>query len=251
MSERAPFPDEKDRLEFERELDGVFRIKHQPDPVPHVTFVSPGLNTVSCPGSRPLRWLWQDKIPLGKLTLIEGPPAVGKLFVALDIAARMSTAKPWPDGALVVPPSGGGEVPLSGDESSPAEAGTTNGVAEAVLKDTGVQVHPTPPDLPLLRGGECGGKLVLPMTHWGEMPNESMTRAERDSLQYLRAEGLIDEPEPPPVRYVPPPDYVPPKPGPLPSGSVPDDAPREATPVVIVCDSWEADDMIFPRLDSL
>jgi len=40
---------------------------------------------------RPLRWLWQDKIPLGKLTLIEGPPAVGKLFVALDIAARVST----------------------------------------------------------------------------------------------------------------------------------------------------------------
>ncbi len=92
---------------------------------------------------------------------------------------------------------------------------------------------------------------MLPLTHWGEMPNESMTRAERDSLQYARAEGLIDEPDPPAVRYVPPPDYVPPKPGPLPSGSVPPDAPREATPVVIVCDSWEADDMIFPRLDSL
>ena len=44
-----------------------------------------------CRGERPLRWLWQDKIPLGKLTLIEGPPAVGKLFVALDIAARVST----------------------------------------------------------------------------------------------------------------------------------------------------------------
>ncbi len=111
MSERALFPDEKDRSEFENELDGVFRVKHRPDPVPKCTFVSPGLNTVSCPGSRPLRWLWQDKIPLGKLTLIEGPPAVGKLFVALDIAARMSTAKPWPDGA---PAGGAAVVPSAG-----------------------------------------------------------------------------------------------------------------------------------------
>jgi hypothetical protein len=250
MSERALFPDEKDQSEFEDELEGVFRIKHRPDPTPKFTFVSPGLNTVSCPGSRPLRWLWQDKIPLGKLTLIEGPPAVGKLFVALDIAARMSTAKPWPDGAPageVAVESGvreEGVLQAGEDKERGRQGDTEEGMAES-------QIHPTPPDPPLLRGGECGGKLVLPLAYWEKVPDESMTRAERDSLQYARAEGLIDEPDPPAVRYVPPPDYVPPKPGPLPSGCVPHDAPREATPVVIVCDAWEADDMIYPRLDSL
>jgi len=52
------------------------------------TYNRPSLQVVDLCRERPLRWLWEDKIPLGKLTLIEGPPAVGKLFVALDLAAR-------------------------------------------------------------------------------------------------------------------------------------------------------------------
>ena len=43
-------------------------------------------------------WLWQDRIPFGKLTLICGDPGLGKSFVTLDCAARFSRGLPWPDG---------------------------------------------------------------------------------------------------------------------------------------------------------
>jgi hypothetical protein len=46
-----------------------------------------------------LRWLWPGRIPLGKLTLFAGDPGLGKSFVTLDIAARVTQGSPWPDGA--------------------------------------------------------------------------------------------------------------------------------------------------------
>lgn len=42
-------------------------------------------------------WLWQNKIPLGKVTLLSGNPGLGKSFVTMDIAARVSAGIPWPD----------------------------------------------------------------------------------------------------------------------------------------------------------
>lgn len=37
-----------------------------------------------------LEWLWPGRIPLGKLTLLAGDPGLGKSFVTLDLAARVS-----------------------------------------------------------------------------------------------------------------------------------------------------------------
>jgi putative DNA primase/helicase len=45
----------------------------------------------------PLEWLWPGRIPLGKLTLLAGDPGLGKSFVTVDMAARVSTGSPWPD----------------------------------------------------------------------------------------------------------------------------------------------------------
>ena len=45
----------------------------------------------------PLEWLWPNRIPLGKVTLLVGDPDVGKSLLALDIAARVSAGIPWPD----------------------------------------------------------------------------------------------------------------------------------------------------------
>lgn len=42
-------------------------------------------------------WLWPDRIPYGKMTLLAGDPGLGKSFVTLDIAARLSSGTPWPD----------------------------------------------------------------------------------------------------------------------------------------------------------
>ncbi len=46
---------------------------------------------------QPHDWLWPNRIPLGKLTLIAGYPSSGKTSIALDIAARVSRGAPAPD----------------------------------------------------------------------------------------------------------------------------------------------------------
>lgn len=46
---------------------------------------------------RAIEWLWADRIPMGKLTLIVGNPGVAKSFLTMDIAARVSSGSGWPD----------------------------------------------------------------------------------------------------------------------------------------------------------
>jgi hypothetical protein len=50
--------------------------------------------------SRPIEWLWEGRIPLGKLTIVDGDPDMGKSVITnADIAARVTTGKPMPDGS--------------------------------------------------------------------------------------------------------------------------------------------------------
>jgi putative DNA primase/helicase len=44
-----------------------------------------------------VRWLWQQRIAESKLSLLAGDPGLGKSFITLDIAARVSVGAPWPD----------------------------------------------------------------------------------------------------------------------------------------------------------
>jgi hypothetical protein len=44
-----------------------------------------------------VEWLWEGRIAIGKLTLLVGDPGLGKSFLTLDIAARVSRGAPWPD----------------------------------------------------------------------------------------------------------------------------------------------------------
>lgn len=53
-----------------------------------------------------LRWLWPGRIALGKLTLLAGDPGLGKSFVTLDLAARVSSGTAWPDLPLLPNPAG-------------------------------------------------------------------------------------------------------------------------------------------------
>jgi AAA domain len=46
----------------------------------------------------PVSWLWPDIIPAGKLVILDGDPDVGKSLIALDLCARLTTGRPFPDG---------------------------------------------------------------------------------------------------------------------------------------------------------
>lgn len=62
----------------------------QPPPELHVRRIAADI-------PRPMVWLWPNYIPLGALTLIHGAPGAGKSWIALDLAARVSSASPPPN----------------------------------------------------------------------------------------------------------------------------------------------------------
>ncbi len=47
-----------------------------------------------------VRWLWRGRIPLGKLTIIDGDPGLGKSVITCDLAARVSSGRAMPDGTF-------------------------------------------------------------------------------------------------------------------------------------------------------
>jgi len=47
-----------------------------------------------------LRWMWEPYFPFGKLIHFSGDSSQAKSPVTVDIAARVSTGAPWPDGTL-------------------------------------------------------------------------------------------------------------------------------------------------------
>jgi hypothetical protein len=51
-------------------------------------------------------WLWEGRIPRGKLTILEGDPKLGKSTVALDLASRVSRGRKMPDGSPGIGPAG-------------------------------------------------------------------------------------------------------------------------------------------------
>lgn len=48
--------------------------------------------------AKPIHWLWNRRIPIGRLTLLVGRPGAGKSFLTCDIASRLSRAISLPDG---------------------------------------------------------------------------------------------------------------------------------------------------------
>lgn len=55
-------------------------------------------------------WLWPGYIPFGKITLLDGDPGLGKSLFTIDLASRLTTGQPMPDGT---PSIQGGVVLMS------------------------------------------------------------------------------------------------------------------------------------------
>jgi len=66
-----------------------------------------------------VHWLWQRRLPLGKLTTLDGDPGLGKSNLTLDIAARVSTGREMPDGTPGI--AGGAGVVLIAPEDGLAD----------------------------------------------------------------------------------------------------------------------------------
>jgi hypothetical protein len=49
--------------------------------------------------TKPVEWEWRGRVPKAKLTIFDGDPDLGKSVVTMDIAARKSTGRSFPDGA--------------------------------------------------------------------------------------------------------------------------------------------------------
>ena len=73
---------------------------------------------VSTVAPQPVDWLYPGWIPRGKLTVLFGRPGIGKSHVALDIAARFTTARTMPGCGL---PCEAGNVLLFAAEDGVAD----------------------------------------------------------------------------------------------------------------------------------
>jgi putative DNA primase/helicase len=84
------------------------------------TLQEPGivLERVSDIPAQKLTWLWPGRIPLGKLSLFAGDPGLGKSLVTLDIIARVTCGREWPDGTANTEP---GSVIILSAEDDPAD----------------------------------------------------------------------------------------------------------------------------------
>ena len=68
--------------------------KARPKPPPPGTSLVVRLDQID---PKDVRWLWPGRIPKGFITIFYGTTGVGKSFVTLDIAARLTRGDSWPD----------------------------------------------------------------------------------------------------------------------------------------------------------
>ncbi len=68
-----------------------------------------------------VNWLWNNRIAFGQITVLAGNPGLGKSLITLDIAARVTTGRPWPDEPPDAPPRPPANVMLIGEEDNLAQ----------------------------------------------------------------------------------------------------------------------------------
>ncbi len=132
--------------------------------VPPDVIAAPTAKLVTLSNVKPERveWLWNGRIPARKVTVVDGDPSTGKSTLTVDIAARVSAGRDWPDGQ---PGSALGGVLLLSAEDGLADtivprlhaAGANLGNVHALTEvpnpeDPGRMVPPSlPADIPVIR----------------------------------------------------------------------------------------------------
>ena len=70
------------------------RTQHPSSPSPRLK-LTPMADVVPVP----VEWLWEGRIPRGKLAVVAGDPGLGKSYLTLKMAAIISAGGEWPDGS--------------------------------------------------------------------------------------------------------------------------------------------------------
>src|SRR5437588_3470334 len=83
------------------------------DPTPIPNSALPGL-LLSEVDTQEITWLWEKRIPMGTITVLDGDPGMGKSLIAAHIAACVSTGRPMPDGT---PGKQGGVIFIAPEDS--------------------------------------------------------------------------------------------------------------------------------------
>ncbi len=94
-----------------------------------------------------VQWLWPGRLALGHLAIFDGDPGLGKSLVTLDVCARITTGRPFPDGAA------------SGDPASVIVINAEDGARDTIMGRlraadadlARVHVFERSPDEPFLR----------------------------------------------------------------------------------------------------
>jgi hypothetical protein len=126
----------------------------------------PTLVSMAAIASEEPEWLWENRIPLGGITLLEGDPGHGKSTLTDDLVARLTSGRAMPL-SKDEEAKAAGAVLLRGEESLKAvvrprleEAGAN---LKKVLAVDRVESFRLPDDLDVLRQGvlQVGAKLVV------------------------------------------------------------------------------------------
>jgi RecA-family ATPase len=116
-------------------------------------------------------WLWERRIPLGKITVLDGDPGNGKSVLATDLAARLTVGHLFPDGQ---PCEAAGVVILNAEDgladtvrprldAAGGDAERVLSLATANTQEGDERLLSIPEDIPLIEEGVqfMGAKLVV------------------------------------------------------------------------------------------
>src|SRR5215212_8272769 len=141
-----------------------------------------------------VEWLWERRIPLGKITVLDGDPDNGKSVLTTDLAARVTTGRPMPYGFGKTFPQAG-VVILSaedgaGDTIRPCFDAAGGDPSRVVILGND-DPFGIPEDLPELERAikQVGAKLVIVdpiMAFLGENINSNSDKDVRSALKPLK-----------------------------------------------------------------
>ncbi|WP_197500509.1 AAA family ATPase [Mycobacterium sp. 852002-51961_SCH5331710] len=150
-------------------------------------------------------WLWDGRLPLGKLVTLDGDPGLGKSTLAINIAAPVTTGGVWPDGTRCEHP--GAVLLMSAEDgladtvrpradAAGADVTKVHAVEGVPIDDEGTLRMPTLADVDGLRHAiiQTGARLLIIDVVMAYLPTGTDSHKDQDIRRVLsRLSKLADE----------------------------------------------------------